>query len=142
MCELVGREDLWFTYFLSIEAKFISVQNWISKPSITLSRMTQKYLFVLQIQTKEFQPDSHSQVLCCRIEVAPQKEDLQIYQIKSTKSMEDIQFKKQQKRYELIDRWYSSHPIEISLLNLHGIINHRQIKKLMLYFCIIIYFYP
>lgn len=53
--------------------------------------------------------------------------------------MEDIQFKEQQKRNELIE---SLHPAEISLLSLHGIINHRQIKKLMLYFCIITYFYP
>lgn len=56
--------------------------------------------------------------------------------------MEDIQFKEQQKRNELIERWYSLHPVENSLLSLHGIINHREMKKLMLYFCIITYFYP
>lgn len=48
--------------------------------------------------------------------------------------MEDIHFKEQQKRNELIERWYSLHPVETSLLSLHGMINHRQMKKLMLYF--------
>lgn len=49
------RGPVLYTIFSQLEAKFISVQNLISKPSITLlSRMTQEHLFVFQKQTKDF----------------------------------------------------------------------------------------
>lgn len=100
MCELVGREDLWYYLFSFNWGKiYFSSEPDIKTINHSLVYNDTKISFCSPDTNQRFLDWFTFMVLCCRIEVAAYKEeDLQIYQIKSTKSMEDIQFKEQQKK--------------------------------------------